>query len=900
MASLSASRTPQRVSDSHAGLRDTPFRLMPDPRYFYANPMYRGALEQLTRLQGEHCGIILLTGKAGTGKTILLKRLMLNDEAGHCRFIHSEYASLSMSDYLALACRELRVEGDDTDRPRKLETFLASQATSGQKVIFLIDEAHNIPLSSLADLVNWIVALEARGIPLRVIFSGQPELENNLRMAGVGEPGSVCLACLRLEQLDRSETANFIRHRLEMGGAGEVVRFAPDAIARIHECATGIPRIINLICGAALLNARSLSAREVSADIVEDVIGTSGIGRRVDYMAEGLARVAEYLPPATHTDATRTESRALRLAVQGPEAARGSPKIITAIAGAVGWLAEGMAGLGRRMARLLYWIWLRRAPVAGLLAMGAIFFGLVSYFSSTSPVATPAEPRLTALAGPPPARERRSGGRHEDDPVGDAGLAAPAEIYAGSGSDGAGTAAPAEPSSQAKITVAGAASPRSATASSSYGSDATRQHLEPQHEPLAAAAPQQFDGEPQSATTTPPREVGLGAAQQDGAADTVAVATLSVVSTPEVSGSVIPRQYSDAAPVMLDSAGADGSAASSSPQRSAGNNESVPSDGGIAPAVSGTPAWPIPDDGLGTEPAAPGGADADTRAEEVNALLNKAEALVAARRYTKPSDDNALAVYREVLQLAPRHPRAVAGMERIRTRYMQWGRAAEDRQHWSKANYHYELALTVDPEFAGAVTASQRVATRQQERKQQVARVRTAKTRDARQALSARGVEIGEQALFDYAEQGNAEVVDLLLAAGVPPDRRQSGGWSALMYASIHGHVQVIRSLIQQGASLNLKNQDGTTALIAAASNGHLDAVRVLLENGANINAQNNDGWTPLMYAAWNGQLQVVKELLARGANIDTTSRNNWTAKTAASDAGHLEILKLLTGDKRT
>ncbi len=206
----------------------------------------------------------------------------------------------------------------------------------------------------------------------------------------------------------------------------------------------------------------------------------------------------------------------------------------------------------------------------------------------------------------------------------------------------------------------------------------------------------------------------------------------------------------------------------------------------------------------------------------------------------------------------------------------------------------------MDPAFGEALAATQRVAATQQDLRKQAARAVAAERRDARDALSARGIEISEQALFDYAEKGDTTLVELLLSAGVPPDRRQSGGWTALMYASIHGHAQIVRLLIQQGASLNLKNEDGTTALIAAASNGHLEAVRELLDNGANIDARNNDGWTPLMYAAWNGQIRIVEELIARHANADIKNRNNWTAWTAAKDAGHSEILKILKRDQNT
>ena len=875
-------------SDSQLGLRDTPFGLMPDPRYFYPNRMYQATLDQLSRLRGAQTGIMILTGRAGTGKTILLKRLMLNEAAGHCRFVHSEYASLSMHDYLALACKELEVQGEGDACPRNLENFLAGQAASGQKVIFLIDEAHNISLRSLTGLVNWILELEKRGTPVRVIFSGQPELETNLRMAGLGDPRGLSLACLRLQQLDCSETANFIRHRLDVSGAGEKIRFTADAIARIHESAKGIPRVINLICGSALLTARSLSVQEVSRDIVEDVIGTSPIGRHVDYMAEGETRVAEYFSSEPDVADTGHNLRAPGLAreAESPDGSTGNKGTI-----ALAWLAHLAAGLGVVMTRTLSSLAARPLPATGVLVVGLISYGLVTRFSLTPPVGTSGEPRLAEVSRLQPAGGLLLRERYGDDAADHAGPTPAPETYPGSESDSIEEAALADAASQVAIAEADAAPPSAAPAADE--SDSAKRRLDP--EPgLVLVAPEHPDGEHETPPTLSPY-TGAIEGQQGGNADAVAVATLSMVTVPEVSGATErPRRFDHVAGPPDRMYSSDEFVASMSPQPPAGTADRAPFSDGIAPGTpDATPALPAPAKRSEISPEAQSDGDLAT-GPDLTALLQEAEALVAARKYTTPPEANALAVYRKVMQLAPNHPLAVQGMEGIRTQYMQWGGAAEAAQRWSKANYYYGLALMVDPAFGEALAATQRVAATQQDLRKQAARAVAAERRDARDALSARGIEISEQALFDYAEKGDTDLVELLLSAGVPPDRRQSGGWTALMYASIHGHAQIVRLLIQQGASLNLKNEDGTTALIAAASNGHLGAVRELLDNGANIDARNNDGWTPLMYAAWNGQTRVVEELIARHANVDIKNRNNWTAWTAAEDAGHSEILKIL------
>jgi len=67
--------------ESHFGFRETPFGVTPDPRFFYSNPVYVKALAALVYGIKAKKGFMLLTGEVGTGKTILLRKLMRNLEA---------------------------------------------------------------------------------------------------------------------------------------------------------------------------------------------------------------------------------------------------------------------------------------------------------------------------------------------------------------------------------------------------------------------------------------------------------------------------------------------------------------------------------------------------------------------------------------------------------------------------------------------------------------------------------------------------------------------------------------------------------------------------------------------------------------------------------------------------
>src|SRR5258708_3076420 len=58
------------------GLRDNPFSISPNPRFLYPTRLTQAASQQLVDAIRNRKGLILLTGEVGTGKTLLLHRVL--------------------------------------------------------------------------------------------------------------------------------------------------------------------------------------------------------------------------------------------------------------------------------------------------------------------------------------------------------------------------------------------------------------------------------------------------------------------------------------------------------------------------------------------------------------------------------------------------------------------------------------------------------------------------------------------------------------------------------------------------------------------------------------------------------------------------------------------------------
>ena len=133
----------------------------------------------------------------------------------------------------------------------------------------------------------------------------------------------------------------------------------------------------------------------------------------------------------------------------------------------------------------------------------------------------------------------------------------------------------------------------------------------------------------------------------------------------------------------------------------------------------------------------------------------------------------------------------------------------------------------------------------------------------------------GMTALHWAAQQGNAELVSMLLSAGANVRATtRLGAYTPLHLASQAGHATTVAALIAAGAAADLRTTTGASPLMLAAKSGSTDTVTRLIENGADINAvEAANGQTALMVAAGLNRSEVVKLLLARGADAKLASK---------------------------
>jgi uncharacterized protein len=135
--------------------------------------------------------------------------------------------------------------------------------------------------------------------------------------------------------------------------------------------------------------------------------------------------------------------------------------------------------------------------------------------------------------------------------------------------------------------------------------------------------------------------------------------------------------------------------------------------------------------------------------------------------------------------------------------------------------------------------------------------------------------------LISAAMNGDMDLVaHLLNQSATDIDAQDSGGYTALGYASARGYFHIVELLLRKGANIETTNNTGETALMSACREQHLGIVTLLIAYGANTAAVMDEGISVMHAAIDSGpfgagtgvRFKIVKLLVEYGADVNVTS----------------------------
>ncbi len=167
-----------------------------------------------------------------------------------------------------------------------------------------------------------------------------------------------------------------------------------------------------------------------------------------------------------------------------------------------------------------------------------------------------------------------------------------------------------------------------------------------------------------------------------------------------------------------------------------------------------------------------------------------------------------------------------------------------------------------------------------------------------------------QTALMLASTLGSLEIAQLLIEHDASVNAVENfRGQNALMWAAAENHPDVVELLIKHGAevALRAKHDDwtrqmtsepraqfrqtgGLTALLYATRSGCYRCAVAIVEAGADINQPNPDGVTPLINALDNKSFDIAMYLLDKGANPHTWDMNGRTPIYVAVDMNSFTV----------
>jgi MSHA biogenesis protein MshM len=253
------------VYQTHFGLTEAPFGLTPNTGFYYGLPPHEEALQVLRVALTSGEGFIKVTGEVGTGKTLLLRKLLNELPASHqaaylpnpC--LEADELRRALATELGLTVADGNLNLTDAIHHRLVE--LRQQ---GKQIVLLLDEAQALSDSAL-EAIRLFGNLETESSKLlQVILFGQPELDQRLAQPHLRQLRQRISFSYRLRPLLPAETRAYLAYRLQVSGYRGMPLFTGLNARLLWQASRGIPRLINVLAHKCLMQAYGRQQSKIS------------------------------------------------------------------------------------------------------------------------------------------------------------------------------------------------------------------------------------------------------------------------------------------------------------------------------------------------------------------------------------------------------------------------------------------------------------------------------------------------------------------------------------------------------------------------------------------------------------------------------------------------------------
>jgi len=281
------------------GFKEKPFDLHPDPDYLYMSRVHENTYAHLEYAILENKGFVVVTGEIGSGKTTLIN-FLLNKIGEDIQVGLVNNTNILPAEFLKMVCKEFELDPKTNDKAELIDIFsgyLIEQFAAGERVVLIVDEAQNLTNDTMEE-IRMLSNIETEKHHLvQIILVGQPELKFKLQQSNLKQLAQRVTVHCHLKGLEKDEVAQYINHRLEVGGSRRFDLFDRETTETIAIYSRGIPRLINVLCDSALVYGFADELQTIGRDVLDNVYEElKSLGTFTDYDVKPSAN-----PPSPKT-----------------------------------------------------------------------------------------------------------------------------------------------------------------------------------------------------------------------------------------------------------------------------------------------------------------------------------------------------------------------------------------------------------------------------------------------------------------------------------------------------------------------------------------------------------------------------------------------------------------------
>ena len=231
---------------------------------------YVAALSSVREGLREGGRLIVVTGRSGTGKTMLCRALIEEAELlTHTSVMLQPPAT--PEDLLAHFLRDVGVLDNGTSAVLMtrnslvfaLQRFLESLIPIGARAVLVIDEAQHLTPVVLEQLRLALNFETNDSALLQVVLVGQPELDSLLRWPELQRVAQRVARRCELTGIEADESSIFIDECLQRRSPGTLIRFTAAAERSVMALSSGVPRVADRLATNALELASAENAHRI-------------------------------------------------------------------------------------------------------------------------------------------------------------------------------------------------------------------------------------------------------------------------------------------------------------------------------------------------------------------------------------------------------------------------------------------------------------------------------------------------------------------------------------------------------------------------------------------------------------------------------------------------------------